>query len=64
MQMQTTRSPKKFKPRFPVKWFTNRVGQYITKNCANDLFNPSIRIISEQHAKALHASQDKGNRYE
>lgn len=63
--MCNTKSPKKhFKPRYPINWFTKRVGQYITKNCASDLFNPPMRIESEQHAKALHASQDKGNRYE
>lgn len=54
----------KYKPRKSKAWFVGRIGQYITKNCANDLFNPSIMVESNSHAHALHASQDKGNRYE
>lgn len=53
----------KYKPRKSVKWFVNRVGKFITKNCASDLFNPAILILSESHAKALHATQDNGHRY-
>lgn len=45
-------------------WFENRVKKSITKNCASDLFNPPVLITSKMHAKALYASQDKGNRYE
>jgi len=53
----------KFKPRKSLRWFVDRVGRYVFKNASADLFNPPIEVLNEQHAKALHASQDKGNRF-
>lgn len=53
----------RFAPRKSLKWFINRVGQDIVRNDKIDLFTPPVRIISEAHAKALHANQDKGNRF-
>jgi hypothetical protein len=52
----------KTKPK-PLFWFINRVGKDIIKNNVLSLFEPPITIASKEHAKALHAAQDKGNRY-
>jgi hypothetical protein len=47
----------------PLRWFENRAGKEIIKNC-QDLFNPPVLIASKQHAKALFNTQkDKGYRY-
>ena len=53
----------KFKKRHPVSWFINRTGQEIIKNNQFNLFTCPVKVMSEAHAKALHADQDKGNRY-
>lgn len=45
-------------------WFEGRIGQYIIKNAASDLFNPPILIQSKQHAKALFLTQEKNHTYE
>lgn len=42
-------------------WFVRRIGQYITRNGGNDLFNPPIIIASKSHAIALYISQSEKN---
>jgi len=56
--------PKNYKPRRSQKWFEGKIGKFVTKNNTLNLFEPAILILSKHHAMALHASQDKGNRYE
>jgi hypothetical protein len=51
----------KNKPKHTKSWFLNRVGKYIIKNCASDLFNPPIEIKSEAHAVALYLTQAEKN---
>jgi len=50
----------KYKKKHPPAWF--KKGKVI---CAGNmsLFNHSIRITDDNHAKAMYASQDKGYRY-
>lgn len=44
------------------RWFIARIGSEIIKNELS-LFNPAIKIMSDQHAKALFLTQLKGHRY-
>mgnify|MGYP001610291730 CR=1 FL=1 len=55
------KSPSKNKGKHQQRWF--KKGMTVTLNNSLSLFEPPILIASEQHAKALHASQDKGHRY-
>lgn len=57
METKTATSPTKHQ----LRWF--KVGMIVTKNCNSDLFNPPIKIESQNHARALYATQDKGHRY-
>jgi hypothetical protein len=52
-----------YKPRRSLIWFIKNVGKELVKNNKFDLFEKTLKVESEQHAKALHADQDKGNRY-
>lgn len=52
----------KYKHKRPLSWFKS--GRFIIKNNVTDLFNPVIEILSPAHGKAIHATQDAGNRYE
>jgi len=51
----------KHKPRHPLNWF--RIGLQIVKDSKVTIFTTPITIESAEHAKALHASQDRGFRY-
>ena len=52
-----------YAPRKPLTWFIFRVGKHIVKNKTMNLFEPSVLILSKNHAQALHSSQDHGHRY-
>ena len=49
--------------RKPLSWFEKMVGKDIALK-GYDLFEPPIRVADKHHAKALHAKQDKGYRYQ
>lgn len=49
------------KPKHPLRWFINRVGKELIKNNTADLFNNTIKIMSEQHARALFITQKEKN---
>lgn len=49
------------KTKHPKAWFINRIGKILIKNCAFDLFNPTIIIQSPAHAAALYISQKEKN---
>jgi hypothetical protein len=51
----------KFKSRHPLSWF--KTGKTIIKDSDLNLFSQRITIESEEHGKALHATQDRGIRY-
>lgn len=51
----------KLKPKHPLRWFINRVGKELIKNNTADLFNDTIKVMSEQHAKALFITQKEKN---
>lgn len=57
--METTKSNPPTKRQ--LRYF--KIGMFVTKNCNSDLFNPPIKILSEQHAKAIYLTQSKGHRY-
>ena len=56
-----TSPPKKQK--HTLNWFANRVGSYVIKDSANNLFAPPILIESLQHAKALYITQAANHTY-
>ena len=51
------------KDKHQQRWFIARVSKYIVKNSNSDLFNPPIKIESEQHARAIYLTQTKGHTY-
>lgn len=50
-------------PKKPLSWLEKMVGKDIALK-GYDLFQPPIRVADKHHAKALHAKQDKGYRYQ
>jgi hypothetical protein len=52
---------KHYKPKRPLSWF--KAGEMIFSEKV-DLFSPATKIEDDKHAKALHAKQDKGYRYQ
>lgn len=59
----TMRLKASYKKRNSLAWFKGNVGSFVAKNDTIDLFQPPILVASKDHAKALYAAQDKGNRY-
>jgi len=49
------------KAKHPLRWFVNRVGKELIKNNTADLFNLPVKVMSEQHAKALFITQKEKN---
>ena len=49
------------KAKHPLRWFVNRVGKELIKNNTADLFNNTVTVMSEGHARALFITQKEKN---